>query len=202
MYARLPSFVLGFHGCDREVGEAVLAGKAELKPSQNDYDWLGSGSYFWENNPDRAMDYARMLAAMKRKSASAIRDPFVIGAIIDLGHCLNLLDHRALAMLRQQYTELEQIFREAGLPMPVNAPLRGSEDLILRRLDRAVIESLHTRRETQGEPPYDSVRGVFFEGPELYPKAGFRERNHIQICVRKQACILGYFRPRGGLSPT
>lgn len=202
MYARLPSFILGFHGCDRGVGESILAGQAELRPSKNDYDWLGSGSYFWENNPERAMDYATMLAAMKRKSASAIREPFVLGAIIDLGRCLNLLDHRALAMLRQQYAELEQIFREAGLPLPINAALRNSEDLVLRRLDRAVIEALHTRRGKHGEPPYDSVRGVFFEGRELYPQAGFRERNHIQICVRNQACILGYFRPRGGLLVT
>ena len=25
MYTRPPAFVLGFHGCDRDVGEAVLA---------------------------------------------------------------------------------------------------------------------------------------------------------------------------------
>lgn len=35
------SFVLGYHGCDRKVAERVLAGKQQLIPSRNDYDWLG-----------------------------------------------------------------------------------------------------------------------------------------------------------------
>ena len=38
-YEVYPSFVLGFHGCDRSVGEAVLNGDiAHLDPSRNDYD--------------------------------------------------------------------------------------------------------------------------------------------------------------------
>jgi len=57
MYETLPSFVLGFHGCDRRVAERVFAGKSTLKSSENDYDWLGHGVYFWENNPQRAMDF-------------------------------------------------------------------------------------------------------------------------------------------------
>ncbi len=45
------------------------------------------------------------------------------------------------------------------------------------------------------------MRGVFFEGPELFPNAGFRTKNHIQLCIRKSSCILGYFRPRNSLTP-
>jgi hypothetical protein len=37
MYRSLPYFVLGFHGCDRNVAERVLAGKDNLKHSENDY---------------------------------------------------------------------------------------------------------------------------------------------------------------------
>ena len=48
-YEIYPSFVLGFHGCDREIGEAVLNGDiTHLDPSRNDYDWLGEGVYFWD----------------------------------------------------------------------------------------------------------------------------------------------------------
>jgi hypothetical protein len=46
------------------------------------------------------------------------------------------------------------------------------------------------------ESAYDSVKGVFWEGDELYPNAGFREKDHIQICVRNPNCIKGYFLPR------
>ena len=49
MHRLSTSFVLGFHGCDEVVAEAVLAGKA-FTPSQNRYDWLGSGMYSWETN--------------------------------------------------------------------------------------------------------------------------------------------------------
>jgi hypothetical protein len=59
MYDRLPGLILGYHGCDRSVGEAVLAGKAELKANNNTYDWLGHGIYFWEHNPMRAVQWAR-----------------------------------------------------------------------------------------------------------------------------------------------
>lgn len=55
MYRILPHFVLGYHGCDETVAQAVIAGHARLRPSENSYDWLGHGMYFWENNPARAM---------------------------------------------------------------------------------------------------------------------------------------------------
>jgi hypothetical protein len=42
--------------------------------------------------------------------------------------------------------------------------------------------------------PYATVRAMFPEGAELYPGAGFREKTHIQICVREPEQILGAFR--------
>ena len=43
---------------------------------------------------------------------------------------------------------------------------------------------------------YDSVRGTFFEGEELYHNSGFKSKNHIQIAIRNHNCIKGYFIPR------
>ena len=40
------------------------------------------------------------------------------------------------------------------------------------------------------------MRGVFWEGEDLYENAGFKEKNHIQICVRNSNCIKGFFIPR------
>jgi hypothetical protein len=39
IYKRRPGLVLGFHGCDKTTGEAILTGKTTLKKSANDYDW-------------------------------------------------------------------------------------------------------------------------------------------------------------------
>ena len=41
-----PGFVMAYHGCDRAVGERILAGAEHVRPSGNDYDWLGPGAYF------------------------------------------------------------------------------------------------------------------------------------------------------------
>ena len=88
MYAS--AFVLGFHGCDESVGERILAGHEYLAPSTNDYDWLGHGIYFWENNPERALQWAKFLARHSPKSRNRIAKPFIIGAIIDLGNSIVL----------------------------------------------------------------------------------------------------------------
>ena len=68
-------------------------------------------------------------------------------------------------------------------------------DLVIRRLDCAVIDYIQVAREQEGEPAFDSVRAPFIEGSPLYENAGFHERTHIQICVRKPERIIGYFRP-------
>jgi hypothetical protein len=60
------SFILGYHGCDKAVGEGILKGEP-FKQSNNDYDWLGPGIYFWEANPIRGLDFAR--EAKKRRTA-------------------------------------------------------------------------------------------------------------------------------------
>ncbi len=60
MSSTLPSFILGYHGCDRSVAEAIFSGSsAHLISSQNEYDRLGHGIYFWENSPQRALNYVR-----------------------------------------------------------------------------------------------------------------------------------------------
>jgi hypothetical protein len=45
------SFILGYHGCDKAVGDAIVSGAKAFQPSDNDYDWLGGGAYFWAKKP-------------------------------------------------------------------------------------------------------------------------------------------------------
>jgi hypothetical protein len=193
MYDILNSVVFGFHGCDRRVGEKILAGGEHLKMSTNKYDWLGSGIYFWEENFDRADEYAHELS--KRSKQSKINEPFVLGAIIDLKHCLNILQGDKVKLLAVGFKYVEHTCRTDGVAMPENKPTRDRDDTPLRYLDCAVIEGVHRINELNHRRPFDSVRGVFSEGRQPYPKAGFRDRDHIQICVRNTSCIRAYFRP-------
>lgn len=196
MYRRKTGLTLAFHGCDVEVATSVVHGQADLKHSRNSYDWLGHGTYFWESDPDRAIAYAETLAARKMKDTK-INVPGVIGAVIDLGNCLDLMDYRNLAMVRQAYDSL--LAGAAGNPevLPKNRRDLRTGDVLLRDLDCAVIQLLHEIWvHDLNQPPFDSVRGVFWEGNELYPNAGFREKDHIQICVRNPNCIKGFFLPR------
>lgn len=194
-YEILPGLLLGFHGTDHQIVEQVLAGDRELEPSQNSYDWLGHGVYFWEYSPQRALDFARQASANPRFTQGRIAVPAVIGAVIDPGRCLNFLEASALDQLRESYKALKA---SKLTEWPKNV---GEIDKLQRHLDCAVIELLHAIRENavteQGQPlpPYQTVRGAFWEGSRLYPGAGFRQKNHVQLVVRDQRCIKGYFRP-------
>jgi hypothetical protein len=187
-YEYQPSFILGFHGCDAAVGESVLSGQRHLKPSEKAYDWLGHGIYFWEGNVLRAREWAR-----DRHEEGKIEEPFVLGAIIDLRHCLDLFDRSAMRQVSKAHGWLQEISRLNGTQLPINGG--ATPDKAARRLDCAVINALHELRADEALPAYDSIRAPFLEGAPIYEGAGFRSHAHIQICVRGVACIKGYFRP-------
>ena len=179
------AFILGYHGCDQRVGERLLGG-ASFKPSDNEYDWLGPGIYFWEANPLRGLEFAR---ESSQRRGSRISRPYVIGAVIEVGLCLDLTTSAGLDWLRIAYDSLAEVTRTAGGALPTN-----SGDGLRRNLDCAVIRHLHSILEAQNLPALDTVKGVFTEGREAYPGSGFSEKTHIQIAVRNPECIKGVFR--------
>ncbi len=197
MYSRRTGFILGFHGCDRKIRDRIVSEKGFLlKKSENDYDWLGHGVYFWENNHERALQFAQELKDNPPKGKeNLIEEPAVLGVIIDLGHCLDLLDSKYLDVLKVAYDYLCKSSDFFDLVLPKNKKTKSGE-LLVRNLDCAVIETAHELNETLGKQEYDSVRGVFFEGKDLYENAGFKDKNHIQIAIRNQNCIKGFFIPR------
>lgn len=166
----------------------VLKDGEELHFSTNTYDWLGHGIYFWEQSPKRALEYANVLKLHPERSThTKIVTPSVIGAIIDLQTCLNLLDSACIEEVKSAYKGYIAVTPEHERPNN-----KGGSDLLLRYLDCAIIQSLHNFTNNK----YDTVRGLFREGEPLYENAGFYEKTHIQICVRKQQCIKGYFDPK------
>ncbi|CAM3850715.1 hypothetical protein VA7868_02315 [Vibrio aerogenes CECT 7868] len=201
-----PSIVVGFHGCDRCVFDAVLKHGESLSGSENDYDWLGHGIYFWEGSYQRAFEWA--------EQSQKVREPSVIGAFIRLGNCVDLLDSKDLQKVKSAYDILNAECQELGVELPQNKVCINDISFV-RELDCKVILRLHhlknqliaqnlglsdssgqNRRKVQNHPEFiDSVRGMFPEGNELYQSAGFRDKNHIQLCIVNPNCILGYFNP-------
>ena len=190
MYSTRSGLILGFHGTDKSIVKGVISGKKPLTHRENAYDWLGHGLYFWEHSPSRALDFANLLQQNPTRSKIEIKTPAVLGAVINLGKCLDLTDFKNLQLLKLGFESIEKTL---GGKYPVNKSVGGGKDLLLRELDCLVIETLH---RIVGQDTFDSVRGVFWEGDELYPTAGFKEKNHIQICIRNPNCIKGYFQER------
>ena len=192
----LPAVAIAFHGCDVEVGERILASKEEIRPSTNSYDWLGTGAYFWEGDPHRALSWATFLKNNSAVARTRIKTPFAIGAIINLGACLDLTHSAHLQIVQAAHREMEETFRRADRPIPQNKPTgKGDHDLIWRYLDCAVFNYIHETRRDAKSPPFDTVRASFPEGEPLYSGAKITRRSHVQICVRNHRSIVGYFRP-------
>jgi hypothetical protein len=180
------SLVIGYHGCDRRVVDAVVAEQADLKPSQNAWDWLGHGVYFWEDSQARALRWAETEAQRGRGS---IGNPAVLGAVVQLGNCLDLIQTESLSLVKDAHQAYADLCVSSG-----SRPLKNrGPQFRARFLDCAVIETLHQLRLKERKQPFDTVRGFFLEGRELYSGAGFRELDHIQICVRSPKQIIGCF---------
>lgn len=161
--------------------------------SVNRWDWLGHGIYFWENSPSRAQEFATQ-SSLRRNSK--IKKPAILGAVLDLGNCLDLLDYNNLQFLKKSYEALKKFDPQFEFTHNLMSPKEGSSELLLRNLDCSVVEMAHELTKAENLPPFDSVKAVFWEGNLLYPNAGFREKNHIQICIRNPNCIKDFFIPR------
>jgi hypothetical protein len=173
---RFTRIVLGYHGCEPAFAEALIRGAARVEDwqlSRNPYDWLGHGIYFWEFAPNRTR-------AWGGKGG-------VVGAVIQLGECLDLTDVNYTKLLRDEYRAVRQERRERGVAMPKN---RGKR----RDLDSLVINASVESAEGEGIT-FQTVRCPFLEGKPAFPSSAILRESHIQIAVRDRKCIVGVFRP-------
>jgi hypothetical protein len=204
MYDFKSNLVLGFHGCEAAVREELLSQPDRIKFSKKPFEWLGHGFYFWENNEERAWKWA-----FEKKSRGDIAEPAVIGAVLQLGYCCDLLDSSYIDLLSNYYNTMAESYLSTGTPLPVNKDSRADiyKDKLLRYLDCAVIEYMHAKllkrinddKNAEGHTKFrifDSVRGAFFEGGPAFEGSGIISKTHIQICIRNPNCIQGFFKPK------
>jgi hypothetical protein len=174
--------VIAFHGTTSEAAERLVSGDAFVE-SDNDDDWFGKGVYFWEHAPKQAWWWARRF---KRSDS-----PAVIGAIIRLGNCFDLLDPRNVKTLKAFHDTMIRRFRKARIEVPRNARHR-------RNRDCAVFNFLYREAE-QADRAIDSARAVYV--PTEFRKRVWKgswiyEEAHIQICVRNPRNILAVWHVR------
>jgi hypothetical protein len=185
--------VIGYHGCEKAEGESAISQNSPLRKSDQKHDWLGGGTYFWEADFQRATEWADYKA-----NHGLCKVPFVVGAIIDLGNCLDLTLRSNLDLLARAYSDFSAAYKAASLPMPENkdSPKIKTQNRVIRTLDCAILNYVHTANENAGLEPFDTVRGVFVEGDPVYPGSEIYRKTHIQIAVRNPSCIKAVFLPQ------
>lgn len=204
IYRNRTNLTIGFHGCDEKVRNELVNFPNKVKKSQETYDWLGNGFYLWENNYERALQWAK-----DKQQRGTLNMPSVVGVVYLLDFCLDFTDSEYINILCEYYELLKEDLKISGKSLPKNKDLPNDQyhDLILRELDCAVIEYLHqkieekisTDKKSNGYSnfiPFDSVRGIFTEGGPAFEGAGIQLKNHIQVCIRNLNCIKGFFIPR------
>ncbi len=108
----------------------------------------------------------------------------MVGAIIRLGNCFDLLDPKNLEVLREMKGLLERRFEEIGAEMPTNGRHH-------RNLDCAVFNCFYD--ESDRKRSIDTARGVYVptsHSKRIWKGSWLYDETHIQFCVRNQSTIL------------
>ncbi|WP_213086997.1 hypothetical protein [Chitinophaga agrisoli] len=146
---------------------------------------------------------------MEKKKRGAIKQPDVIGAVLQPGYCCDFLETKFIEVLTSYHKMMASQYQALDVRMPENRDLPHDRhnDRILRLLDCATIEFMHAeilnevkkevnKRGFSENKIFDSTRGAFIEGGPAFEGAGIFEKTHIQICIRNLNCIKGFFLPR------
>ncbi len=188
------SLLVAYHGCDLNTKNSLLDGSLKsLNPSNNPYDWLGSGVYFFVEDYQRAMQFAISSKENpeKKYTAKPILTASVVGAIINLGNCWDLGTQKGLHYFKTIHTRM----LSEKIPLRKNKKNNSEDaDFSLRTLDRAVINTGHTIFEQNGMG-FDTVISIFEQGKSVVEGSSFRGGTHSQIAVRNNDCIIAYFCP-------
>lgn len=174
--------VIGYHGTKRSVALSIVQGETGFAWSENKTDWLGHGVYFWEYAPQQAWRWADHL----RQKRNWGEEVAVVGSMIRLASCFDLLDPYNVECLEDLYAQYEADVQLTGAHPKRNYNHR-------KHLDCAVFQFAYASLESVGQP-VDTCRAVYVptgSGSRVWKRSWLTKEAHIQICVRNEACILG-----------
>jgi len=162
--------VVAFHGTNRATADRLVDGEP-FGPSTNDDDWLGHGIYLWEYAPQQAWWWAK-----RRYGDQAA----VVGALVRLGRCVDLLDPSNAELLLAAHADLDRSLRNNKQRLPRNANNH-------KYLDCAVFNWLYLNLDEAGRRA-ESCRAAFVPSlpvKRLWDRSGIFRGAHIQLCVRE-----------------
>lgn len=176
--------IVGYHGTRLSIAREIVNRRRVFKFSRNRDDWLGHGIYFWEYAPQQAYWWAE-----RRKRRHNWNEPIaILGSMIRLGFCLDLLDPYNVKYLKDIYEEYRATETAAGRAVPENANHYKYLDCAIFQYAYAAIESAEEFQAV------DSARAVYVptgEDKRIWTRSWISRGAHIQVCVRNPACILG-----------
>lgn len=165
--------VYGYHGTSQTAAALIVHGT--FLPSNNRYDWLGDGIYFWEEAPERAWEWARQVYG---------DDAAVVASRLLLDSCMDLAERHWQEFLAEVYRSFAHERKQRGRAVPRQRPNSGSHPL-----DRVIINRAVVTLAQQGIV-IRVVRSPFREGKRLYPWSALYSHQHVQIAVRDTALIV------------
>jgi hypothetical protein len=170
------SIAIGYHTCARELAERIQANQTQLQAGPNQYDWLGSGVYFWVGNYLLARWWLNVISG---------GDPAFQGATlkyeIRLENCLDLSDSKYLRRLSAHEQSIDWASKGARPQNEIAPPGHIIEGEYKQRfLDHAVIDDYCTNVE----PDIEMVYGLFRSGKPIYRGAGQYAYNNAQLAIR------------------
>ncbi len=164
------------------AADRLVAGE-DFEASDQDDEWFGKGIYFWEHAFKQAWWWAR---GHKKYSA-----PAVVGAVIRLGNCFDLLDPGNSIILREFYLKMVADMEANEITPPSNVRTH-------RKLDCALFNYLYNECK-RARKPLDTARAVYVPtstAKRICKGSWISEETHIQVCVRNPECILAVWHVR------
>lgn len=152
----------GYHGTDSQCAQQILKSQ-QFKKSNDDEEWLGDGAYFFENDKQQAVYYA--------KKAKKIVDYKVISVAIQSNSLLDLIDTETYESFEQFAYKLKDRYKKRKDKKP-------------RQLMNSVVLDVMYKLK-----PYEVVRAVFpVPRTSAAPRTNIQQMQ-VQVCVKEQKCI-------------
>jgi hypothetical protein len=166
--------VWGYHGTSAERAGAIMQNGFKL--SRNDYDWLGSGVYFWQDAPLRAWDWAKK----NHEHPAVIRSSIVM----EEEKSIDLLDIGWFEILSEQYSKFVEYLKYEKRSLPPQ-PITSKRHL----LDREFLDYVCETLGKAGSDQIHVIRAAFTEGNPIFNNSAIFNLSHVQIAVKNTQII-------------